>query len=104
MSLTGEDTFSIELSGTETPGSVYSVSFGSKQLVRGVVTGSKFVLNVSVVTANGGKPPLYALDTTTPATDVSGTATLAKKGQATTLSLTGTNAAKEKITLAVTCG
>jgi hypothetical protein len=104
MSLTGVDTFSIEFSGTDTPGSVYSVSFGSKQLVRGVVNGSKFVLNVSVVTANGGKPPLYALDTETPAAGVSGTAMLTQKGQATTLALTGTNAAKEKITLTVTCG
>ena len=103
-SMTGEDTFVIEFSGADTRGSVYSISFGSKQLVRGVLNGNKFVLNVSVVTANGGKPPLYALDTQTPKPGETGNATLTQKGQATTLSLTGTNDAKEKITLTVTCG
>jgi len=105
MSLTGTDIFSIEFGDEKmSPGSVYSVSFGSKQLVKGVQNGSQFVLNVSVVTANGGKPPIYALDTETPKAGVSGTATLTQKGQATTLSLTGMNEAKEKITLTVTCG
>jgi len=104
-SLSGEDSFVIEFSGMQqTPGSVYSVSFGSKELVRGKVTGSKFVLNVSVVTANGGKPPVYALDTQTPKPKELGTATLSQKGRATTLSLTGTNDANETITLTVTCG
>ena len=103
-SLTGEDTFVIEFTGNDTRGSVYSISFGSKQLVRGAVTGNKFVLNVSVVTANGGKPPLYALDTQTPKVGETGTATLTQKGSATTLSLTGQNDMKEKITLTVSCG
>jgi hypothetical protein len=104
-SLTGQDTFSIEFAGTQmSPGSVYSISFGSKQLVRGARTGNEFVLNVSVVTANGGQPPLYALDTEQQKAGVSGRATLTQKGQATTLSLTGTNDAKETITLQVTCG
>jgi len=103
-SLTGEDTFVIEFTGVDTRGSVYSVSFGSKQLVRGVLNGNKFLLNVSVVTANGGKPPVYALDTQTPKPGESGAATLTQKGQATTLSLTGMNDMKEKITLTVTCG
>jgi len=103
-SVIGVDTFSIEFSGPDTRGSVYSVSFGSKQLVRGVQSGSKFVLNVSVVTPDGGKPPVYAIDTETPKPGVIGSATLISKGQATTLSLTGTNGAKETITLKVTCG
>ena len=106
-SLSGEDTFSIEFSGADPAGSVYNISLGSKQLVRGVQSGSKFILNVSVVTADGGRPPVYALDTQTPpkpGLSVSGNATLISKGRATTLSLTGTNEAKETITLKVTCG
>ena len=104
-SLTGEDTFSVEFSGAESsPGSVTSVSFGSKQIVRGVLSGSQFVVNVSVVTADGGRPPLYALDTEQKKPGVSGTVTLTQRGQATTLSLTGTNDAKETITLTITCG
>ena len=104
-SMTGEDTFVIEFSdGPQSPGSVYNVSFGSNQLVRGATSASKFRLNVSVVTADGGKPPVYALDSQTPKPGESGTVTLSQKGQATTLSLTGMNDMKERITLLITCG
>jgi len=103
-SLTGEDTFVIEFSGAETRGSVYSISFGSKQLVRGVVTSNLFLLNVAVVTANGGNPPLYVLNTDLKKPGESGVATLSQKGAATTLTLAGENDQKEKITLTVVCG
>lgn len=104
-SMTGEDTFVVEFSSTQQPpGTVYSVSFGSNQLVRGARSAAKFRLNVSVVTADGGKPPFYALDTQTPRPGESGTATLSQNGKATTVSLTGINDAKETITLKITCG
>ena len=103
-SMTGEDTFVIEFSGADMRGSVYSISFGSKQLVRGVATSNLFTLNVSVVTANGGKPPLYVLNTDQRKPGESGVATLSQKGSATTLTLAGENDQKEKITLTVTCG
>ena len=104
-SLTGEDTFVIEFTGTQSgPGSIAAISFGSKQLVRGILTSNLFTLNVSVVTANGGKPPVYVLNTDQKKPGESGTATLSNKGPATTLSLVGQNDMKEKITLTIICG
>lgn len=103
-SLTGEDTFVIEFSGGENPGEVTSISFGSKELVRGVITSSLFDLNISVVTSNGGRPYAYKLHTVDRKPGESGIAKLEQKGKATTLTVQGENDMKEKITLVVSCG
>jgi hypothetical protein len=103
-SLTGEDTFVIEFSGGEKPGEVTSITFGSKDLVRGATTSSLFSLNITVVTSNGGRPYAYKLHTDEKKPGESGTATLVQKGKATTLTVRGQNDMKETITLIVTCG
>ena len=102
-SMTGTATFVIEFPNDVPTGTVTSVSFGSKQLVGGVTKTSKFMLNVSVKTANGGRPPAYVLDTETPKRGHNGTATLTKKGRSVTLSVTGSEDMGENITLKVTC-
>jgi hypothetical protein len=103
--ITGEGAFVIEFTGAQqSPGSVYSVAFGSKQFVRGATSSNLFTLNVSVVTADGGKPPAYVLNTDQRKPGESGLATLTQKGQTTTLSVRGEEGMKEKINLLVTCG
>jgi len=103
-SLTGEDTFVIEFSGGDKPGEVTSISFGSKELVRGATKSSLFDLNISVVTANGGRPYAYKLHTADKRPGESGQATLVQKGKTTTLTVQGQNDMKETITLVVSCG
>jgi hypothetical protein len=44
-------------------GSITSVAFGSNQLVAGTTKATAFRLSVGVVTAKGGRPPLYVLNT-----------------------------------------
>jgi hypothetical protein len=102
-SMTGTATFVIEFPNDVPTGTVTSVSFGSKQLVGGVTKATRFMLNVSVKTANGGRPPAYVLDTETPKRAHSGTATLTKKGSAITLRVAGKEDMGENITLTVTC-
>jgi hypothetical protein len=103
-SLTGVDTFVIEFSGGETRGEVTTVSFGSKELVRGVTKGSLFTLNVHVVTAQGGRPYAYVLNTDQKKPGETGEATLTQKGKSTTLEVRGQNDMKQTITLVMSCG
>lgn len=93
----------IEFSGGEKPGEVTAISFGSKELVRGVTTGSLFDLNVTVVTTNGGRPYAFKLHTADKKPGESGTATLVQKDKVTTLTVRGQNDMKETITLVVSC-
>ena len=103
-SLTGTAVFVVEFvyDGTaDAP--ITSISFGSKELVGGVTTSTVFRLNVNVVTAQGGRPPAYVLNTDPPSPKNVGTATLTRKGNETTLRVVGQNDMGETITLTVTC-
>jgi len=103
-SLTGQATFVIEFPNDGKPGdSITSISFGSHQLVGGVTTASLFNLNVTVMTANGGRPPAYVLNTDSKNPKSSGKATLSTKGSTTTLHLVGQNDMSETIDLEVSC-
>ena len=105
-SLTGEALFSVEFPNdvpSQTPGSVTSLSFASKELASGATSTSRFKLNVSVVDAQGGRPPSYVLLTDQPKPNVSGTATLATAAGVTTLTVQGREEAGEMISLTVTC-
>jgi len=63
-SLTGTAVFVIEFPSDGTGnGPINSIAFGSKELVGGVTKSTVFRLNVGVVTALGGKPPAYVLNT-----------------------------------------
>ena len=98
--------FVIEFEG-QSPANVAAVidiSFGSKELVRGVTKTSLFLLNVSVRTAKGGEPPAYVLHTEDKKPGNSGVATLTRKGSTVTLDLRGTNDFGQSITLIVSCG
>ena len=102
-SMTGEATFVIEVAG-DTKGSMMSITFGSKQLVGRVASSSAFRLSVGVTTAQGGRPPLYVLNTDTPGNGNTGTAALGIDKGVLTLKVVGANVAKESIALSVTCG
>jgi hypothetical protein len=62
-----------------------------------------FRLDVGVVTANGGRPPSYVLNTDGKLAKNVGTATLATKGGVTTLRVVGQNDMAETIDLTVEC-
>lgn len=102
-SLTGEATFVIEVAG-DTAGSMTSITFGSKQLVGAVTTATRFNLSVGVVTANGGRPPQFVLNTDSPRPGNNGTVSLTDVKGVTTLKVVGGNDARESIALSVTCG
>jgi hypothetical protein len=105
-SLTGEALFSVEFPNdvpSQTPGSVLSLSFASRELASGAPTTSRFKLNVSVVDAQGGRPPSYVLITDQPKATVAGTAKLATAAGITTLTVQGRDEAGETINLTVTC-
>jgi hypothetical protein len=103
-SLTGTAVFVIEFPSDGTGnGPINSIAFGSKELVGGVTKSTVFRLNVGVVTALGGKPPAYVLNTDPPGSKNVGTATLTQKGNETTLRVVGQNDMGETITLTVTC-
>ena len=82
---------------------INSISFGSKELVGGVTKSTVFRMNVNVLTAKGGKPPAYVLNTDPPSPKNVGTATLTRKGNETTLRVVGQNDMGETIDLTVTC-
>ncbi len=103
-SLTGQAAFVIEFPYDGKPGdSINSISFGSHQLVGGVTTATMFRLNVTVMTANGGRPPAYVLNTDAKNPKSAGTATLSTKGSTSTLHLVGQNDMNETIDLEVSC-
>lgn len=103
-SLTGTAVFVVEFpfdgTGNEP---INSISFGSKELVGGVTKSTVFRMNVNVLTAKGGKPPAYVLNTDPPSPKNVGTATLTRKGNETTLRVVGQNDMGETIDLTVTC-
>lgn len=103
--MTGTATFVVEYPNDD-PGNapVQSIAFGSSELVGAVRKSTQFRLSVHVRTADGGKPNAYVLNTDPPGTPkTSGVATLTKKGNALTLTVTGQNEMGEKITLTVVC-
>ena len=102
-SMTGEASFVIEFPNDAPTGTVTSVAFGSKQLVGGVTTATAFRLSVGVLTANGGRPPAYVLNTDSPQAKASGTATLSEEKGVTTLHVTGREVMGETIALTVVC-
>ena len=102
-SMTGEATFVIEFPNDVPTGTVTSVAFGSKELVGGVTKSTRFRLSVGVLTANGGRPPAYVLNTDAPNAKVSGIAILSEAKGVTTLNVTGAEVMGETITLSVIC-
>ena len=105
-SLTGEALFSVEFPNDlpgETSGSVRSLSFASRELASGAPLANRFKLNVSVVDAQGGRPPAYVLITDPPKANVTGTAKLATAAGITTLTVQGREESGETINLTVTC-
>jgi hypothetical protein len=102
-SMTGEATFVIELAG-DTTGSMTTITFGAKGLAGRQATTSAFRLTVGVTTAQGGRPPHYVLNTDSPRSGNSGTATLTQTSDgAATLKIVGRNEANETIEFTATC-
>lgn len=102
-SLTGEATFVIE-TADEVTGSLTNIAFGSKQLVTPAAKASAFMLTISVVTSNGGRPPKFVLDTDSARPGNGGIATLVTVKGVSNLKIVGHNDANESIELVVTCG
>jgi hypothetical protein len=101
-SLSGQAIFVVEFPNDGRPDDPISgISFGSHQLVGGVTKASIFTLNVTVRTANGGRPPAYVLHTDRPRN--TGQATLTTKGNTVTLKVTGQEVMGETIDLEITC-
>ena len=97
----GEANFVIEFPNDAPTGTITSVAFGSKELVDGVTKSSRFRLSVAVLTANGGRPPAYVLNTDSG--KVSGTAVLSEAKGVTTLRVIGQEVMGETIDLTVVC-
>jgi hypothetical protein len=103
-SLTGTASFVIEFPSDGTGKEpINAIAFGSSQLVGGVTKATVFRLMITVVTAKGGRPPAYVLNTDSKNPRNTGTATLANKGGVTTLSVSGQNEVGETIELTVMC-
>ena len=102
-SITGEANFVIEFPNDTPTGTITSISFGSKEFVGGVTRSTVFRLSVGVLTANGGRPPLYVLNTDSGNAKVSGTAILSEAKGVTTLRVTGQEVMGETIDLTVVC-
>ncbi len=102
-SLTGEAIFVIEFPNDAPTGTITSVSFGSKELVGGVTKSARFRLSVGVLTAKGGRPPAYVLNTDSGNAKASGTAILSEAKGITTLRVTGHEVMGETIDLTVVC-
>ena len=100
---TGEAIFVIEFPNDAPTGTITSVSFGSKELVGGVTKSPVFRLSVGVLTAKGGRPPAYVLNTDSRNAKVSGIAILSEAKGVTTLSVTGQEVMGETINLTVVC-
>ena len=102
-SLTGEAAFVIEFPNDTPTGTITSVSFGSKELVGGVTKSTRFRLSVAVLTAKGGRPPSYVLNTDSPNAKTSGIAILSEAKGITTLRVTGQEVMGETSDLIVVC-
>jgi len=82
---------------------VQSVAFSSTKLVGKVTSTASFLLNVSVLAKNGGRPYPYALNTQDNP-KIKGLATLVRnKNKSVTLTVRGTNEAGQSIVLLITC-
>jgi hypothetical protein len=103
-SLTGVATFVVEFpSEGNANAPIQSIAFGSSQLVGGVTTASVFRLDVAVLTAQGGRPPSYVLNTDAGDAKNTGTATLARSKGSLTLKVAGRNDMGESIDLTIEC-
>jgi hypothetical protein len=102
-SLTGEANFIVEFPSDPPSGTITAIAFGSKELVGGVAKSTAFRLMVGVVTANGGRPPNYVLNTDAKQPKNSGTATLTTADGVTTLRVVGQNDMGETIDLTIGC-
>ena len=102
-SFAGEAAFIIEVAG-DTAGSMTAITFSSKQLTAPTAPATRFNLSVAVVTANGGKPPQFVLNTESTRQGNSGTVTWTTAKGVNTLRVVGRNDANESIELQVTCG
>ena len=99
----GEANFVIEFPNDAPTGTITSVAFGSKELVDGVTKSTRFRLSVAVLTAKGGRPPAYVLNTDSARGKASGTAVLSEAKGVTTLSVIGHEEMGETIDLTVVC-
>jgi len=99
-SLTGEGGFIVEFPGAD---KITSIAFGSTQLIGTVTTANKFRLSVGVINAQGGRPPLFVLNTDTGQKGNSALATLTRAKTGVTLQVKGENEMRETITLIITC-
>lgn len=103
-SITGTATFVVEFPSDGTGAEpINAIAFGSRELVGGVTMSTSFRLSVTVVTAKGGRPPAYVLNTDPPSPKNAGTATLTRKGNEIALRVVGQNDMGETIDLKVTC-
>ena len=102
-SITGEANFVLEFPSDDQSGTITSIAFGSKELVGGSTKSTVFRLSVGVVTANGGRPPLYVLNTDSNNPKNAGTAILTEVKGVTTLRVTGQEVMGETIDLTVVC-
>jgi hypothetical protein len=107
-SLTGEAAFVVEFSGGGPHQTVTSIAFGSKGLTGRATQTNSFRLYVHVVTAKGGRPPAYVLNTEQAgvkvrSTDLLPKARLTRQGGVTTLDIAGVDDAGDTITLQLTC-
>ncbi len=102
-SLTGEANFVIEFPNDTPTGTITSIAFGSKGLVGGITKSTVFRLSVGVLTANGGRPPNYVLNTDSGNAQASGAAVLSESKGVTTLRVTGQEEMGETIDLTVVC-
>lgn len=105
MSMTGVANFVIEFPSDALPNAgIQSIAFGSSKLVGKVSQTPAFRLAVTVLTAKGGRPPAYVLNTDSGTPRNSGIATLTKtKAGALTLRVKGQNDMGQTIDLTVNC-
>jgi hypothetical protein len=103
-SMMGERVFNVEFPYDGTP-EITAVSFGSFKLVSGVTTTDQFRLNVSVNAKQGGKPPVFAIDTVPPVPRNMGhgTATLNVAAGTARLRVVGANEMGETIDITLVC-
>ena len=104
-SMTGVANFVIEFPSDALPNAgIQSIAFGSSKLVGKVTQTPSFRLAVGVLTAKGGRPPAYVLNTDPATPKNSGLATLTKtKAGALTLRVKGQNDMGQSIDLTVSC-
>ena len=82
---------------------IQSISFSSAKLVGKATTTSEFLLNITVLRSNGGRPPAYVLNTKSNP-KVTGTATLLRnKNRSVTLNVRGKDEMGVTLQMSVTC-